>query len=99
MTRERRPRTVAAVGAALRTAGIPRVLVAFGIFRAAEFGVYIATTAVAFEFGGVGEATAVLVAQLLPAIFTAGLVGGWSDRWGARRVLVAGMVTQAAFMG
>lgn len=87
-----------AVRTALRARGIPRILIAFGTFRAAEFGVWIATTAVAFEFGGVREATAVLVAQLLPAVATASLVGGWSDRWGERKVLVAGMYVQSVAM-
>ena len=59
---------------------------------------WIATTAVAFEFGGVREATAVLVAQLLPAVATASLVGGWCDRWGERKVLVAGMYVQSVAM-
>src|SRR4249919_3810534 len=62
-------RGMAAIFRTIRAPGVGRLLAVFGAFRAAEFGVWISMTTVAFGFGGVREATAVLVAQLLPAAF------------------------------
>ena len=89
---------MAAIFRTIRAPGVGRLLAVFGAFRAAEFGVWISMTTVAFGFGGVREATAVLVAQLLPAAFFAAFVGGWSDRRGARRVLTTGLIVQSAAM-
>src|SRR5262245_22411099 len=89
---------MAAILATVRTRAVRRLLVVFGAFRAAEFGVWIATTAVAFERGGVRQATAVVIAQLVPATLVATFVGGWADRYTPRRVLVAGLSVQACGM-
>ena len=89
---------MAAIFRTIRAPGVGRLLAVFGAFRAAEFGVWISMTTVAFGFGGVREATAVLVAQLLPAAFFAAFVGGWSDRRGAWRVLTTGLIVQSAAM-
>ena len=51
----------------LRLSTLRRLLLAYLGFRFAEFGVWVGLAASAYEAGGVGEATAVMLAQLLPA--------------------------------
>ncbi len=68
--------------------------VVFGCFKTAEYGSWIAVTILANSRGGVREASAVLVAQLVPATFVALNVGGLQARYGSRRVLFAGLLTQ-----
>jgi hypothetical protein len=72
-------------------------LATFG-FRVAELAVWIALTAYAYTAGGVGEASAVVVAELVPATLFALAVGGLIRRNGAGRVLRWGLVVQSAGM-
>jgi hypothetical protein len=63
-------------------------------FTIAEMGSWIAVTTVAHGFGGVREASFVLVAQLAPAAVAAAGVGSLAHRFGAHRVLRFGLVAQ-----
>jgi len=76
----------------LRLRGLALV---FGCFKVSELGSWIAVTILANSHGGVREASAVLVAQLIPATLCALYVGTWQSRLGSRRVLVTGLVVQA----
>jgi MFS family permease len=72
-------------------------LAGFG-FRVSELAVWIALTAYAYTAGGVGEASAVVVAELIPATLFALAVGGLIRRNGAGQVLRWGLVLQSAGM-
>ena len=72
-------------------------LATFG-FRVAELAVWIALTAYAYSAGGVGEASAVVVAELVPATAFALAVGGLIRRHGVGQVLRWGLVLQSAGM-
>src|SRR6267154_1627168 len=72
-------------------------LATFG-FRLSELAVWIALTAYAYTAGGVGEASTVVVAELVPATLFALAVGGLIRRHGAGRVLRWGLVLQTAGM-
>jgi MFS family permease len=81
---------------AFRHRSIRRIALAYTTFKVSEMGVWIAITAVAHHFGGLREATIVLLAQLGPATIVGGSVGGLVQRFGSRRTLTGGLVVQAA---
>ena len=83
---------------AWRNAALRRLSLAYAGFRLAELGVWIALIAYAYTAGGVREASAVTVAQLVPATFFALAVGGLIRRHGAVQVLRWGLVAQSAGM-
>jgi MFS family permease len=83
---------------AWRNRSLRRLCLAVAGFRFAEIGVWIALTAYAYSAGGVGEASAVMVAQLVPAMFFAFAVGGLIRRHGAGRVLRWGLAVQSLGM-
>jgi Cyclic nucleotide-binding domain len=70
--------------------------VVFGLFKTAEYGSWISITIFANGRGGVSEAAAVLVAQLVPATATAIWVGSLQLWIGPRRLLIGGLLAQAA---
>jgi hypothetical protein len=70
--------------------------VVFGLFKTAEYGSWISITIFANGRGGVSEAAAALVAQLLPATVTAVWVGSLQSWCGPRRLLVGGLLAQLA---
>src|SRR5436190_14788876 len=86
------------LGQAWRRRSLRRLCLAIFGFRVAELGVWIALTAYAYSAGGVGEASAVVVAELVPATMFALTVGGLIRRHGAGRVLRWGLVLQSAGM-
>jgi hypothetical protein len=69
--------------------------VVFGLFKTAEYGSWISITIFANGRGGVSEAAAVLVAQLVPATVTAVWVGRLQSWVGPRRLLIGGLLAQA----
>ena len=69
--------------------------VVFGLFKTAEYGSWISITIFANGRGGVSEAAAVLVAQLVPATVTAVWVGSLQSWVGPRRLLIGGLLAQA----
>ena len=64
----------------------------------AELGAWVALTAYAYTAGGVREASAVMVAQLVPATAFALAVGAFIRRYGAGAVLKWGLASQSAAM-
>ena len=86
------------LGHAWRRHSLRRLCLACFGFRVAELAVWIALTAYAYTAGGVGEASAVVVAELVPATVFALMVGGLIRRHGAGRVLRWGLVLQSAGM-
>jgi MFS family permease len=83
---------------AWRQRSLRRLCLAMFGFRVAELAVWIALTAYAYSAGGVSEASAVVVAELVPATLFALAVGGLIRRNGAGRVLRWGLVVQSAAM-
>jgi hypothetical protein len=83
---------------AWRKPAVRRLCLATGAFRVAELGVWIALIAYVYTAGGVREASAVTVAQLVPATLFALTVGDLIRRFGAADVLRYGLVAQAAGM-
>jgi hypothetical protein len=83
---------------AWRNAALRRLCLANAGFRLAELAVWIAIAAYAYAAGGVGEASAVMVAQLVPATAFALAVGDLIRRHGAGAVLRWGLAVQSAGM-
>jgi hypothetical protein len=83
---------------AWRSRSLRRLCLASAGFRSAELGVWIALIAYGYTAGGVREASAVTVAQLVPAAVFALAVGGLIRRRGAGSVLRWGLVSQSVGM-
>lgn len=78
-----------------RNRSLRRVLTAFLLFNAQEYGVWIAVTLYAYEQGGPTTAGAVLVAQLVPSALVAPFASVLGDRMRRDRALVLGYALQA----
>jgi MFS family permease len=83
----------------MRNASLRRVLVAFFLFSAQEYAVWVAVTIYAYESGGASEAGAVLVAQLVPAALFAPVAATFGDRIRRDRALRAGYLIQMTACG
>jgi hypothetical protein len=83
---------------AWRKRSLRRLCLAVMGFRLAELAVWIALTAYAYGAGGVGEASAVTIAQLIPATVFALAVGSLIRRYGAGRILRYGLAVQSVSM-
>jgi MFS family permease len=79
----------------MRNRSLRRVLVAFFLFNAQEYAVWIAVIVYAFERGGAPAAGAVVVAQLLPAAVVAPFTSTVGDRFRRDRALALGYAIQA----
>ncbi len=90
------PGAAGALGRARRAPAVLRLCLVYVGFRLVELGTWVAVTIHAHRQGGVDEAGAVMVAELVPAVVVAALVGRAAARCGTRTVLVAGLATQAA---
>jgi MFS family permease len=88
-----------ALRAGMRNASLRRVLVAFFLFSAQEYAVWVAVTIYAYESGGANEAGAVLVAQLVPAALFAPVAATFGDRIRRDRALRAGYLIQMTACG
>ncbi len=75
-----------------------RVVIAFAAFNLADWARWLSVLIFAFERGGVAEAGAVSLLQLLPAALVAPFAASLGDRFRRDRVLVASYVAQASFM-
>lgn len=84
-----------ALRAAVRDPSLRRVLVAFFLFTAQEYAVWVAITIYAFDHGGAAAAGAVLVAQLVPSALIAPFAATFGDRVRRDRALRAGYMIQA----
>ena len=87
-------------GAVLRAAAgnarLRRVLAAYFLFAAAEWGAWIATLVWAYGVGGVRGASLMSVVQLVPAAVAAPVVAGWCERRSRARALTQGYLAQTA---
>ena len=81
---------------ATRNRGLRRVLAAYLLYIAAEYGVWIAVTLYAYERGGPATAGLVMIAQLVPAAMVAPLGSVLGDRLRRDRALRLGYVVQTA---
>ncbi len=82
----------------LGNGGLRRVLPAFFLFNAAEFGTWVAILLYAYERSGPVSVGVVALIQLVPAALLAPAAASLGDRFPRERVLAAGYVTQAAAM-
>ena len=84
-----------ALRAVVGNGSIRRALLAFFLFNAQEYAVWIAVIVFAFERGGVTAAGTVLVVQLVPAALVAPFTAMIGDRMRRDRALGIGYATQA----
>ena len=82
-----------------RNRSLRRVLVAFLIFNAQEYAIWIAIALFAFEQGGTTTAGIVITAQLIPAAIVAPFGSVIGDRIRRDRALALGYTVQAAAAG
>ena len=85
--------------AVLRRGALRRVLLAFFIFNAAEWAVWLAVLVYAFTIGGTTTAGVVALLQLIPAALVAPLGSVVGDRLRRDHALALGYATQSAVMG
>ena len=79
----------------LRSRSLRRVLVAFFLFNAEEYGIWLAITLFAFGEGGATTAGIVAIAQLVPAALIAPFAAVLGDRIRRDRALALGYAVQA----
>lgn len=79
----------------MANASLRRAQIAFLLFNAAEYAVWIAVILYAYDQGGATTAGLVLLAQLLPAALIAPLASTLGDRIPRGRALVVGYLAQA----
>ena len=82
-----------------RNAALRRVLPAFLLFGAAEFGTWVAILLYAYERTGAASVGVVALIQLVPAALFAPAAASLGDRFPRERVLAAGYLVQATAMG
>ena len=82
----------------LGNGGLRRVLPAFFLFNAAEFGTWVAILLYAYERTGPVSVGVVALIQLVPAALLAPAAASLGDRFPRERVLAAGYVAQAVAM-
>jgi hypothetical protein len=80
---------------ALRNTRLLRVLLAFLLFNVGEWATWIAVVVWAYDRTGVGGASAIAVAQLVPAAVLASPAAALFGRWPRTRALVRGYLVQA----
>jgi Cyclic nucleotide-binding domain len=86
------------VGAVVRNRALARVMLAYAVFTATQYAVWIAMLVYAYARGGAGTAGAVAVAQLVPAALLAPVAATVADRRSPGGVLVGGYLVQVAGM-
>ena len=97
---KQRVEVVAAVlAAAFRNSDLRDVGVAYALFSASEFGVWIVLLVFAFDRGGVSAELLITLVQLLPCVVLAPAIGAIADRWDPARTLVAGYGIQTLTIG
>ncbi len=79
----------------LRNRGLRRVLPAYLLFNAAEFGTWVAILLYAYDRTGPASVGVVALAQLVPAAVVAPAAAGLGDRFPRQRVIAAGYLVQA----
>jgi MFS family permease len=91
--------TLRVIRAVTRSPSLRRVMLAFLLFAAAEFGTWVAVLLYAYEAVGPAGVGLVAVIQLVPSAAFAALATTIADRYPRQRVLFAGYALQAATMG
>src|SRR5689334_2318286 len=91
--------TTRLVRAVLRSPSLRRVMLAYLLFAAVEYGTWIAILLYAYTTLGPESVGAVAVTQLLPSAVFAAAAGSIADRYPRQRVLVVGYGLQAAAFG
>ena len=92
-------RTIASVfRAALRNPVLRRVGVAYALFAAAEFGVWIALLVFAYGHGGATAGMEMALVQLVPCVLCSPLFGALADQHRPAQVLRLGYLLQAGSM-
>jgi Cyclic nucleotide-binding domain/Major Facilitator Superfamily len=86
------------VGAVARNRALGRVVLAYAVFTATQYAVWIAMLVYAYDRGGAATAGAVAVAQLVPAALLAPVAAAVADRRSPIGVLVGGYLVQVAGM-
>lgn len=97
-----RPRLAAIVsvfGRAFRNPALRRVGLAYALFVAAEFGVWITLLVYAYSHGGASAGTLIVLVQLIPCMVLSPFIGALVDRRRPSRVLRAGYGLQALSIG
>src|SRR5271166_6508208 len=85
----------AVLRAALGNPILRRVGLAYALFVAAEFGIWIALLVFAYDHGGAGAATLMVIVQLVPCIASGPFIGALADRQRPSRILRLGYGLQA----
>ncbi len=83
---------------ALASAPLRRALLAFLAFSVAEWACWVAVLVWAYDGGGVGAASVVSVAQLVPAVLVAPVAATLGDRLPRARALALGYLLQGVSM-
>ena len=86
------------LGAVARNRALAGVMLAYAVFSATQYAVWIAMLVYAYDRGGAATAGAVAVAQLVPAALLAPVAATVADRRSPVGVLVAGYLVQVAGM-
>ena len=89
----------AVLAAAFRNKNLRDIGVAYALFSASEFGVWIVLLVFAFDRGGVSAELLITLVQLLPCVVLAPAIGAVADLWDPGRALVAGYGIQALTIG
>ena len=92
---EARPGRATVLRAAAANGRLRRVLAAYFLFDAAEWGAWIATLVWAYGVGGVRGSSLMSVVQLVPAALAAPFVAGRLERMSRSRALTLGYAAQA----
>ena len=82
-----------------RSAALRRVMPAYLLFAAAEFGTWVAILLYAYERTGATSVGVIALIQLVPAALFAPAAASLGDRFPRERVLAAGYLGQAIAMG
>ena len=86
------------LGAVARNRALAAVMLAYAVFSATQYAVWIAMLVYAYERGGAATAGAVAVAQLVPAALLAPVAATVADRRSPVGVLVGGYIVQVVGM-
>jgi MFS transporter/cyclic nucleotide-binding protein len=86
------------LGAVARNRALAGVMLAYAVFSATQYAVWIAMLVYAYDRGGAAIAGAVAVAQLVPAALLAPVAASVADRRSPVGVLVGGYIVQVVGM-
>jgi predicted MFS family arabinose efflux permease len=84
--------------AALRNPELCRVVAAYTLFVAAEFGLWIALLVFAYRHGGATAGLVMVLIQLVPCVLSSPLIGALADRHRVAQLLRIGYALQAGSM-